>query len=62
MISHQPDRWILSAPLITGRISMQSEHKIFTSDQKSQLLLTVLCQIACFFAVLLLLGWGLSRI
>jgi hypothetical protein len=41
---------------------MQSEHETTTSDQKLKLWLVVLCQIICFFAVLLLLSWGLSRI
>ncbi len=41
---------------------MQSEQETITSDRKLELLLAVICQIVCFFAVLLLLGWGLSKV
>lgn len=41
---------------------MQSEHETIPTERKLELLLTILCQIVCFFAVLLLLSWGLSSI
>jgi len=41
---------------------MQSEPETIASDRKLELLLVVLCQIVCFFAVLVLLSWGLSSI
>ncbi len=41
---------------------MQSEHETIATDRKLELLLLVLCQIVCFLAVLVLLGWGLSSI
>lgn len=41
---------------------MQTEHETTTSERKLELYLTVVCQIVCFLAVLLLLSWGLSHL
>lgn len=41
---------------------MPSKREIYTPEQKSALLLVVLCQIICFVVVALLLAWALSKI